>query len=298
MSRSGLLDPAFVKKLEALRIEARRAFPGVTKGERSSTRKGSSIEFADFRDYTPGDDLRHLDWNIFARLGRPMLRLYVEEEDVRVDVLVDNSASMDFGEPLTKLEVAKRVAAALGYLAIAGLDRVGAVAFAERLGPRLRAARGRGQLLSLLRYLERLEPSKDSSTRLATALERYSLESHKPGILFVISDFLDDSEYIAALKRMAVRRFDVNLIQVLTPFEIDPDEGGDLVLIDRERDEGVEVTLNAAALKFYRKALEEHEAALAALGPAAGVTYTRVRTDESFEDFLLRQLRARGLVGS
>jgi len=295
---SSLLDPAFLRRLERLRIEARRAFPGTTKGERRSTRKGSSVEFADYRDYVAGDDLRHLDWSVYARLDRLVVRLFVEEEDIRVDVLVDTSASMGFGEPTTKLEYATRIAAALGYLAISSLDRVGAAPFADRLGPRLRAARGRGQLLALLRFLERLQVPANGSTNLAASLDRYGRETTRPGVLFVISDFLDDSGFVRAVEKLAYRRFDVNLIQVLTPDEVVPPLGGDLLLVDSETGETREVTINAASAAAYGRALTRLRAELDALGPSAGVIFHATTTDVVFEDLLLRHLRQRNLVRS
>lgn len=296
MKGAGLLDPAFVRTLEQLRLEARRAFPGTSKGERRSTRRGSSVEFADFRNYSAGDDLRHLDWNILARLDRPMLRLFVEEEDVRVDFLVDTSRSMDYGEPATKLDYARRIAAALGYLAIAGLDRVGAAGFAERLGPRLRAARGTGQVFALLEFLSSLEPA-DGSTSLSVSIDRFGRETRRPGILFVVSDFLDASDYVGALRQLAFRRFDVNLIQVLAPDEVDPPIGGDLLLVDSETGETREITVNTATAAAYKRALGALQGRLDGLAASTGIRFVPVTTDVPFEDLLLRHLRERRVLG-
>jgi uncharacterized protein (DUF58 family) len=291
-----LLDPAFLRRLDRLRVEARRAFPGTTKGERRSTRRGASVEFADFREYAPGDDLRHLDWSVYARLDRLVIRLFVEEEDVRIDILVDASPSMGFGEPMTKFDYAKRVAAALGYLAVSSLDRIGVAAFAERIGPRLRAARGRGQLIALLRFLGALETVTGGTTNLAASLDRYARETTRPGVLFVISDFLDGSDYVRTLTKLAFRRFDVNLIQVLAPDEAEPPLGGDLVLVDSETGQQREVTVNAATAIAYKRALESLRQRLASLGPSAGVVFHATTTDVPFEDLLLRHLRRRRLV--
>src|SRR5499427_11159628 len=144
MSINSLIDPTLMKKLEALRIQVRRAFPGVTRGERRSPRHGASVEFADFRKYEAGDDFRHVDWNIYARLERLMLRQFVEEEDLRIDILIDCSASMDFGEPLTKFDYERRAAAALAFLANDSHDRVGVAGFDDGITSRLRAKRGKG----------------------------------------------------------------------------------------------------------------------------------------------------------
>jgi uncharacterized protein (DUF58 family) len=291
-----LLDSAFLKRLERLRVEARRAFPGTTKGERRSTRRGASVEFADFRDYAPGDDLRHLDWSVYARLDRLMIRLFVEEEDVRIDILVDSSPSMGFGDPETKFDYGRRVAAALGYLAVSSLDRVGVASFAERLGPRLRAARGRGQLVSLLRFLEALVVGPASTTDLAKALDRYARETTRPGILFVISDFLDSSDFVRVLKQLAYRHFDINLIQVLAPEEAEPPLGGDLVLVDSETGETREITVNSATAAAYKRALDGLRAQLEALGPSTGIVFHATTTGVPFEELLLRHLREHRVV--
>jgi uncharacterized protein (DUF58 family) len=293
---STLLDPTFLRRLERLRIEARRAFPGTTKGERRSTRRGASVEFADYREYSPGDDLRHLDWSVFARLDRLMIRLFVEEEDVRIDLLLDASPSMNFGATETKFDYAKRVAAALGFLAVSSLDRVGVSSYSERMGPRLRAARGRGQLLVLLRFLESLAIREGAHTNLAAALDRYGRETSRPGILVVVSDFLDASDYIKAIERLAYRGFDVNLIQVLAPDEVEPPLGGDLVLVDCESGEARDVTVNAAVAAAYKRALASLQARLDDLGSPFGVVFHATTTDVPFEDLLLRHLRAQRLV--
>src|SRR5215510_13068985 len=156
MPNQSLLDPKFLRKLEMLRIQARRAFPGTMRGERRSTRRGASVEFADFRQYQAGDDFRHVDWNIYARLERLMLRQFVEEEDVRIDILIDQSKSMRFGQPITKFDFARRAAAALAFLAVGSLDRVSVATFDSELRSRTRALRGRGHLHSVLAFLEGL----------------------------------------------------------------------------------------------------------------------------------------------
>src|SRR6185295_2110475 len=152
--KDSLLDPLFLRKLELLRIQGRKAFPGTMRGERRSTRRGASVEFADFRKYEAGDDFRHVDWSIYARLERLMLRQFVEEEDVRIDILLDQSRSMHFGFPKTKFDFARRAAAALAFLAVSSLDRAGISAFDSAIRSRLRSLRGRGHLVSVLSFLD------------------------------------------------------------------------------------------------------------------------------------------------
>lgn len=317
MTRS-LLDPVFLRKLERLRIQARRAFPGTMRGERRSTRRGASVEFRDFRKYEAGDDFRHVDWSIFARLDRLMLRQFVEEEDVRIDILIDQSRSMHFGRPMTKFDYARRAAAALAFLAVNSLDRVGAATFDSSLRTRIRPLRGRGHLHSMLSFLERLslgpeaklseadsaengeQPSRDvntelvnnseAATNLSAVFRSYQRSNLRPGILFVISDFLDSSNFRVEMKLLAQRGFDLNLIQVLAPEELQPQIKGDLMLVDAETGRARDITVNERVLAAYRSALSVYTTSLESFCRATGIGYTMVTADVSFEDLLLKRL--------
>lgn len=322
-----LLDPAFLRKLEHLRIQARRAFPGTMRGERRSTRKGASVEFADFRKYEAGDDFRHVDWNIYARLERLMLRQFVEEEDVRIDILIDQSRSMHFGKPQTKFDSARKAAAALAFLAVSSLDRIGVAAFDSAVRSRMRAMRGRGHLLSVLTFLEGLSGREDQSfsgdptlratgdsdsfisgksasasnpaqqdarpvaiTNLSAVLRSYQKATLRPGILFVISDFLDASDFRQEMKLLAHRGFDLNLIQVLAEEEAQPEVGGDLLLVDSETGEAREITANERIVAAYKAALAGYTTSLESFSRANGIGYAMFTADASFEDMLLRNL--------
>src|SRR6516164_9429591 len=160
-AKQPLLEPQFLARLEQLELVSRKIFMGRMKGERRSKRKGQSVEFADYRNYVKGDDLRHLDWNLFARLDRLFIRLFMEEEDLHVYILVDNSLSMDFGTP-TKLHYAKQVAAALGFVGLVNADRVVVEAFNDRLTQSMPAARGRRSVWRLMEFLQKLEPAGPS----------------------------------------------------------------------------------------------------------------------------------------
>jgi hypothetical protein len=318
-TKKTLLDPSFLRKLERLRIQARRAFPGTMRGERRSTRRGASVEFRDFRKYEAGDDFRHVDWSIFARLERLMLRQFVEEEDARIDILIDQSSSMRFGEPMTKFDFARRAAAALAFLAVSGLDRVSVATFDSDLRSRLRAMRGRGHLHAVLAFLERLsievtkegaiegrptmEDSRTESQRdldfrgnseavtsLSAVIRRYQRSNVRPGILFVISDFLDNADFRTEMKLLVQRGFDLNLIQVLAPEELQPELRGDLMLVDSESGVAREVTVNERVLAAYRAALASYTTSLGSFCRATGIGYTMVTADASFEDQLLKQL--------
>jgi uncharacterized protein (DUF58 family) len=308
---SSLLDPVFLRKLERLRIQARRAFPGTMRGERRSTRRGASVEFRDFRKYEPGDDFRHVDWSIFARLERLMLRQFVEEEDVRIDILFDQSRSMHFGQPITKSDFARRAAAALAFLAVSSLDRVGVATFDSTLRARIRALRGRGHLHSVLAFLEGLpkrsepgsntgiEPSdsiaqdtndSDHTTNLSAVLRLFQRSNQRPGIVFLISDFLDPGDFRMEMKLLARRGFDINLIQVLAPEELQPEIKGDLMLVDSETGLAREITVNERMLATYRTALAAYTSSLESFCRATGIGYLMVTADVSFEDLLLKRL--------
>src|SRR5271165_2888753 len=179
-----LLEPGFLARLEQLELVSRKIFLGRMKGERRSKRKGQSVEFADYRNYVVGDDLRFLDWNLYARLDKLFLRLFLEEEDLHFYILLDNSLSMDFGSP-TKLHYAKQVAAALGFVGLVNLDRVVIEAFNDRLTQTMPALRGRRSLWRLLDFLKKIEPAGPSDMK--QSLRTFSLKSSGRGIVVLLS---------------------------------------------------------------------------------------------------------------
>ncbi len=290
-----LLDPAFLARLEQLQILTRKIFRGRHKGERRSRKKGQSVEFADYRDYVRGDDTRFIDWNIYGRLERLFLKLFLEEEDLAFYVILDASASMNFGEPMTKFDYARRVAAALGYIALANQDKVGVSAFSSGLHDVYRPARGKFQLPKLLAFLKNLEPGR--TTSLSQACREFVARHKQSGIVVIVSDFLDDFGYEEALKQFFLRSYDVYVIQVLSKTEKDPDVQGHLELRDAETDEKQEVTVSDGLLKQYRRTLETFCGGLRDWCTARGMTYLFTSTDIPIETLLLNYLRQRGLLG-
>src|SRR5215469_11814629 len=254
-----LLDPQFLARLEQLELVTKKIFVGRMKGERRSKRKGQSVEFADYRNYVVGDDLRFLDWNLYARLDRLFLRLFMEEEDLHFYVLVDNSLSMDFGTP-TKLHYAKQVAAALGFIGLINLDRVLVEGFNDRLVQALPALRGRRSFMRLVNFLDKLEPVGPSD--LTRALRTFTLESSGKGIVVVLGDFMDKGGYEEALRYLVARQMDVYVIQILSQEEIDPEITGDLKLVDVEDDDAAEITVNGPLLRRYKENLAAYRASL------------------------------------
>jgi uncharacterized protein (DUF58 family) len=286
-ARADLLDPEFVRELEALRrrleIRARSGGPG----EHAARRKGGAAEFQEHRPYAPGDDLRRVDWLAYARTGEPVVKLFRSEEDVVVRLLVDASASLDWGDP-PKIEVARRLAAAFGYMALAGSQRA-QVLVARADGGIERAfspRRGRGGLAGLLRDLGTAEPT--GAVDLTRAIDQSAQRSSRPGLLVVLSDFFDAGPVTAALGRARAAGHDVSLVQVVARDEIEPTLEGDYALVDSETGASVEVTMDAAAIEAYVLRFAGLVEELRAWARRHGASYVRALTDEPLEAVVRR----------
>lgn len=289
---TSLLEPEFLRKLEQLSIVSKKVFAGQLKGERRSSRRGTSVEFADFRNYSLGDDLRYVDWNTFARLEKLFLKLFVEEEDLHVYLLIDGSQSMAYGSP-AKFEYAKRIAAALGYIGLTNLDRVGATVFAEKMRDHLPPTRGRQQVFPYFSFLERAQAG--GRTSLAASLKEYALKTRRPGVAILISDFFDP-EWETGLKALLHRRFQVSAIHVLDRTELRPDLVGDLKLVDCETGEEREITISAGLLKDYQKTVDQFCGGIQETCRRYGADYIQAVTDQPFEDMILKWMRRAGLL--
>jgi uncharacterized protein (DUF58 family) len=288
-----LLDPEFLARLEQLELVSRKIFLGRMKGERRSKKKGQAVEFADYRNYVVGDDLRFLDWNLFARLERLFIRLFMEEEDLHFYLLVDNSLSMDFGSP-TKLHYAKQVAAALAFIGLVNMDRVVVEVFNDKLTQSLPPVRGKRSLWRVLDFLQKLAPAGPSN--LKQALRTFSLKSSGKGIVVVLSDFMDKGGYEDALRYIVARQMDIYAIQILSQEEIEPEIVGDLKLVDIEDDDEAEITVSAPLLKRYKQNLAAYRAALNDWCNRRGVAYLFTSNQVPFDRLVLSYLRHRGLV--
>jgi uncharacterized protein (DUF58 family) len=288
--RSGqeLLSADFLAQLERFALISRRAFRGRVKGERRSPRKGSSVEFSDYRPYGVGDDLRYVDWNIYGRLDRLYLKLFVDEEDLCLNLLLDASASMEFGDP-SKLQYGARLAAALGFVGLVNLERVGVGVLRERMAEGWSPTRGRNQVLPLMDFLGRLRPS--GTTSLGDGLAQYALRARETGVAVVISDLMDPAGYERGLKALLERRFDVHVIQVLDADEMNPSFGGDLRLVDSETGELRDLTLDGEAQRVYRQRLRDFLEGIERFCRAKEISYYRVVTDTPMQDFVLGQLK-------
>ncbi len=288
-----LLTPEFLHRLEQLELVSRKIFLGRMKGERRSKRKGQSVEFADYRNYVIGDDLRHLDWNLFARLDRLFIRLFMEEEDLHLYLLIDNSLSMDFGTP-TKLQYAKQMAAALGFIGLVNMDRVVVEAFNDRLTQSLPPSRGRRSLWRLMDFLQKVEPAGPSDLR--RALRTFSLKCSGKGIVILLSDLMDKGGYEDALRYLVARQLDIYVVQILSQEEIEPEIVGDLRLTDIEDDDVAEITVTGPLLRRYKQNLAAYRAALHEFCSRRGIAYLFTSNQVPFERLVLTYLRQRGLV--
>ena len=261
---ASLFDSAFLAKLEQLHLLARRLFRGEQRAERRSRQLGSSLEFADYREYSAGDELRAIDWPAYARLERLFVKLYEQEQDLAVSFLVDASASMRWRSgigaspmksgsaapalsPLTKFDTARRITAALAYIALANLDRVSVHFFAAGLVSELGVMRGKAQFHSILAFL-RQPPSGAEKTDLLASARAFSQRQKRSGIVFILSDFFDPAGYEEPLALLQHGQHDVHTIQILDPAELSPNETGDLRLLEIETGAGLEVTANEAVL--------------------------------------------------
>ncbi len=292
-STQPLLEPDFLARLEQLELVSRKIFQGRMKGEKRSKRKGQSVEFADYRNYVIGDDLRFLDWNLFGRLDRLFIRLFVEEEDLHFYVLFDNSLSMDFGNP-SKLHYAKQIAAALGFIGLVNLDRVVIEAFNDRLTQSLPPMRGRRNVWRLMDFLQKIEPAGPSD--LKRALKTFSMKCSGKGIVVLLSDFMDKGGYEEAIRYLVSRQLDIYVIQILSQEEIEPEIVGDLRLVDIEDDDVAEITVSAPLLKRYKQNLAAFRTGLYEFCTRRGVSCLFTSTGVPFDRLVLTYLRQRGLV--
>ncbi len=281
----------FLAQLERLSLASRRSFRGRVKGERRSPRKGQSVEFSDYRAYGVGDDLRYVDWNIYGRTDRLHVKLFVDEEDLCLHLLLDASGSMGFGRP-SKLEYAVRLAAALGFVGLVNLERVGVGILREQASEGWAPVRGRNQFLPLVAFLSGVHA--DGGTSLNGGLAGYAARGREPGIAVVLSDFLDPGGYETGLRALLERRYDIHVIHLLDPAEMNPDFAGDLRLIDSETGEARELTLDGDALRTYRDRLHQFLEGIEGFCRAQEIGYHRVVTDASMESVVLSHLR--GLV--
>src|SRR3984957_18373265 len=289
-----LLDPAFMARLDQLDVMSRKLLAGKMKGERRSKRRGQSVEFADYRNYVVGDDLRFIDWNVYARLDKMFLKLFLEEEDLSLYILCDVSKSCDFGNP-NKAMYIKQVAAALGYVGLVNYNRVTIAAMNDTVVADTGALRGRGKVSQMIDFISKLKP--EGTSDLAAACKRFALANRRKGVCVVLSDFFDKGGYENGLRYVAGGKYDLFCVQILSPQEIEPDLQGDLKLKDMEDADMAEVSITQPLLKQYKKNLNAYCLSLKDYLTRRGGTYLFSSTAVPFDTLVLNYLRERGLLG-
>ena len=292
-SESTLLPPDLMAQLERLELVTRKVFRGRMKGERRSKRKGQSVEFADFRQYVPGDDLRSLDWNLYARLDKLIVKLFLEEEDLHFFTLIDASLSMDFGNP-TKLQYAKQLAAALGFVGLIRTDRVRIETLGQSAADRGPVLRGRRGVWRMLEYLDGIEAGETVS--LAQGVKNFCVRNSGKGIVVLITDLMDKEGYEAALRYLVSQQMDVYVIHVLSQEELDPDVKGDLKLVDCEDQDIAEITVSAPLMAKYKSTLNAFVSGAQEFCNRRGMNYLLANNQMPVKDLIGSYLRRRGLV--
>lgn len=289
-----LFDEAFRQRLERLTLLSRRVLAQSLVGEHRSRHRTFAAEFADYRSYTQGDDFRHIDWNIYARMENVFVRLSEANQDLTVHMLIDASHSMDWGTP-TKLFYARRAAAALGYIALNRFDRLVIAPFSDRLHADYGPTRGRGRVLGLLEFLSDIKA--EQPTDIDLILRQYSMRTKRRGdLLVLISDLMPPTGYQAGLRTLIDRGWQIIVIHVLDPAEVEPTLGGDLELIDQETDELLPVTAVADVITRYKQSLAAWCDEAETFCRRRGIDYLRVQTDWPFETIVLGTMEQRGLV--
>ncbi|MHC4754976.1 MAG: DUF58 domain-containing protein [Planctomycetota bacterium] len=288
-----LLDPAFMARLDSLDILSRKILRGKLHGERRSKRRGQSVEFADFRSYVVGDDLRCVDWNIYGRLEQLFLKLFLEEQDLTVHIVADCSGSMSLGEPSKEFYI-KKLAAALGYVSLVNNNRVTISSIADGVKWQIPHMRGRNYLPQMAEML--LNMKCEGISDFDGSCRQLSAGRIGSGVMIVLSDFLFKEGYESALRRLMSRQYDLYVIQVLSPQEVSPDMGGDLKLLDVEDIDPAEITMSNALLKYYKKNLTAYCNELKSFCTVRGGVYVLANTADSVETLVLNYLRRIRLI--
>jgi len=292
-SREELLEPGFMSRLEQLEILSRKIFASRQKGERRSRRKGQSVEFADYRNYVIGDDLRFVDWNIYARLERLFLKLFMEEEDLNVSLLIDVSRSMRFGEPDKSL-YSRRVAAAMAYIGLCNLDRVNLYAYSDRIVQERAGLRGRRMMQRVVQFL--CEAPCAGTSALGPAARQFAIRHTQKGIVVLVSDFFDKTGFEEGMKYLIGRNMDIYVVQVLSPQEVNPPLAGDLRLVDVEDADAAEITVSRPLLDRYKANLHAYCTSLRDYCVRRGANYLLATTDVPFDHLVLDYFHRRGLL--
>jgi uncharacterized protein (DUF58 family) len=292
-SNDDLFDDEFQRKLDYLALVSRRVFAGRMRAERRTKKSGSGVEFADHRDYQPGDDFRYLDWNVYQRFERLLLRLYEEEEDLAIYLIVDASGSMVFGDG-EKLRYAKKVCAALAYVGLANLDRVSIASTSDRVMERMPQTRGKARIFKVFRFLRELEPA--GVTDLGDALKAFVAQNKRRGLAVLISDLYDPAGFERGINVLRYNKFDPFVVHIVDPKESRPKLHGDVLLYDCETGDEREVTVTAKVLERFTHVHKDYLAAVQRFCTTHQVPYIEADVDIPFDELILRVFRRGGFL--
>ncbi len=288
-----LFDDEFQRKLEYLALVSRRVFAGKLRAERRTKKSGSGVEFADHRDYQPGDDFRTLDWNVYQRFERLLVRLYEEEEDLAIYFILDTSASMAFGDG-RKLRYGKKVAAALAYVGLANLDRVSIVSTSDRVMGRMPETRGKARIFKAFRFLREIKA--DGMTDLGDAMKTFVAQNKRRGLAVLVSDLYDPGGFERGINVLRYNKFDPFVVHVVDPGEARPKLNGDVLVYDCETGDEREVTVTAKVLQRFAEAHAEYLATIERFCATHQVPYVAASVDASFDELILRVFRRGGFL--
>jgi uncharacterized protein (DUF58 family) len=286
-------DDEFQRKLESLALVSRRVFAGRIRAERRTKKSGSGVEFADYRDYQPGDDFRSVDWNVYQRFERLLVRLYAEEEDLAIYFVLDASASMSFGAG-KKAAYARRVVAALAYVALANLDRASIVTISDRVTRRMPETRGRARIFKAFRFLREVEFA--GKTDLGDAMKTFVAQNKRRGLAVIVSDLYDPNGFARGINILRYHKFDPFVVHIIDPAEAAPKLHGDVLVRDCETDDEREVTVTASVLEQLSRAHAQYAAEIERFCAAHQVSYVAANVERPLEELILRVFRKGGFL--
>jgi uncharacterized protein (DUF58 family) len=290
-----LFPPDFLTKLEYLSIMSKRVFRGSLLAQRRTMQLGSGIEFSDHREYATGDDLRYLDWNVYARHGDLLLKRFQEEQDLHVYLMIDCSRSMGFGSP-PKFDLARQLTAALAYIALADLDRIAVVAYANDIISEFPVTRGKARILALMKYLESLS-TVGTDTNLSKAVQGLLHRGTRNGLVVVLSDLFDTKGFSRGFDQLRSRRFEAHVLQLHDPKEADPKLLGDAELEDVENGSIRMVTINERMLRRYKQLFTDHQTSVRDYCRRYGLSCTQSPSIVPFDQLMMTMMRS-AAIGS
>lgn len=288
-----LFDESFLKKIEYLYVMSKKVFTGRLRAERKTKKVASGIEFADHRNYAPGDDFRALDWRIYGRTEKLLVRLFEEKEDLSIYFLIDCSGSMQFANR-AKLDYALQMAAALGYIGLCNQDHVSYIAFNDKVIERLPPTSGRGQIYKIFHFLEKLKG--EGSTSFEDAFKTFAAENRRRGVAVVLSDFNNPAGYEKALNFLHYQQFETYAVHIVDERDFDIKAHGDISLVDEETGERLDITMTPRLMAKYKKAFESLCLHLESYCTTRRMLYFRTPVSTPFDEIVLKVFRAGGFL--